>query len=101
MQPRFVASREDGSEGTIEAVNAEPHDANIRGAICAERAAMCLEPRLKNWRIWPLGYLHAIRNQNYIHSQTWSIKPGFPANYRILQGRDGLINRFCHFLTIM
>ena len=56
MQPRFVASREDGSEGTIEAVNAEPHDANIRGAICAERAAMCLEPRLKNWRIWPLGY---------------------------------------------
>lgn len=33
--------RKDGSEGTIEAVNAEPHDANIRGAICAERAAMC------------------------------------------------------------
>jgi len=33
--------RPDGSEGTIEAVNAEPHDANIRGAICAERAALC------------------------------------------------------------
>mmetsp|Transcript_22733 Transcript_22733/g.50002 ORF Transcript_22733/g.50002 Transcript_22733/m.50002 type:complete len:339 (-) Transcript_22733:88-1104(-) len=33
--------REDGTEGTIEAVNVEPHDANIRGAICAERAAMC------------------------------------------------------------
>ncbi|CAK0862171.1 unnamed protein product [Prorocentrum cordatum] len=26
---------------TISAVNAEPHDANIRGAICAERAALC------------------------------------------------------------
>jgi cytidine deaminase len=36
---RFV--RPDGSEGTISAVNAEPHDANIRGAICAERAALC------------------------------------------------------------
>ena len=47
MQPRFVASREDGSEGTIEAVNAEPHDANIRGAICAERAAMCECPPTK------------------------------------------------------
>lgn len=33
--------RADGSEGVIEAVNAEPHDANIRGAICAERAALC------------------------------------------------------------
>lgn len=33
--------RTDGSFGTIEAVNAEPHDANIRGAICAERAALC------------------------------------------------------------
>mmetsp|Transcript_78429 Transcript_78429/g.199415 ORF Transcript_78429/g.199415 Transcript_78429/m.199415 type:complete len:326 (+) Transcript_78429:80-1057(+) len=33
--------RSDGSEGVIEAVNVEPHDANIRGAICAERAAMC------------------------------------------------------------
>lgn len=33
--------RPDGSEGTISAVNAEPHDANIRGAICAERAAFC------------------------------------------------------------
>lgn len=33
--------RADGSEGTIPAVNAEPHDANIRGAICAERAALC------------------------------------------------------------
>mmetsp|Transcript_31291 Transcript_31291/g.61414 ORF Transcript_31291/g.61414 Transcript_31291/m.61414 type:complete len:323 (+) Transcript_31291:80-1048(+) len=36
---RFV--RPDGTEGKIEAVNAEPHDANIRGAICAERAALC------------------------------------------------------------
>jgi len=36
---RFV--RPDGSEGTIKAVNAEPHDANIRGAICAERVALC------------------------------------------------------------
>lgn len=36
---RFV--RPDGVEGTIEAVNAEPHDANIRGAICAERVALC------------------------------------------------------------
>jgi len=36
---RFI--RLDGTEGTIEAVNAEPHDANIRGAICAERAALC------------------------------------------------------------
>ncbi|CAK9093820.1 unnamed protein product [Durusdinium trenchii] len=35
-------TRADGSGGTLEAVNAEPHDANIRGAICAERAAMCL-----------------------------------------------------------
>jgi len=34
-------TRTDGSVGTIEAVNAEPHDANIRGAICAERAAFC------------------------------------------------------------
>lgn len=34
-------TRPDGSVGTIGAVNAEPHDANIRGAICAERAAMC------------------------------------------------------------
>jgi len=33
--------RTDGSTGTIGAVNAEPHDANIRGAICAERAALC------------------------------------------------------------
>eukprot|EP00443_Scrippsiella_acuminata_P087893 CAMPEP_0115560806 /NCGR_PEP_ID=MMETSP0271-20121206/100659_1 /TAXON_ID=71861 /ORGANISM="Scrippsiella trochoidea, Strain CCMP3099" /LENGTH=157 /DNA_ID=CAMNT_0002994895 /DNA_START=125 /DNA_END=594 /DNA_ORIENTATION=+ len=33
--------RADGSEGVIEAVNAEPHDGNIRGAICAERAALC------------------------------------------------------------
>eukprot|EP00438_Fugacium_kawagutii_P018813 Skav221683 [mRNA] locus=scaffold1494:121204:127671:+ [translate_table: standard] len=33
--------RQDGSQGVIEAVNAEPHDANIRGAICAERAALC------------------------------------------------------------
>ncbi|CAK9093466.1 unnamed protein product [Durusdinium trenchii] len=31
-----------GGGGTEPAVNAEPHDANIRGAICAERAAMCL-----------------------------------------------------------
>lgn len=36
---RFV--RPDGTQGLIEAVNAEPHDANIRGAICAERAALC------------------------------------------------------------
>lgn len=36
---RFV--RPDGTHGVIEAVNAEPHDANIRGAICAERACMC------------------------------------------------------------
>ncbi|CAJ1415503.1 unnamed protein product [Effrenium voratum] len=34
-------TRPDGSTDTIEAVNAEPHDANIRGAICAERAALC------------------------------------------------------------
>uniref|UniRef100_A0A7S4QQ05 Cytidine deaminase n=1 Tax=Alexandrium monilatum TaxID=311494 RepID=A0A7S4QQ05_9DINO len=34
-------TRQDGSMGTIGAVNAEPHDANIRGAICAERAALC------------------------------------------------------------
>merc|ERR1719444_661930 len=33
--------RADGREGTIQAVNAEPHDGNIRGAICAERAALC------------------------------------------------------------
>lgn len=33
--------RTDGSVDTIGAVNVEPHDANIRGAICAERAAMC------------------------------------------------------------
>lgn len=46
-QPRRLAYglwhsevREDGTEDTIEAVNAEPHDANIRGAICAERAAL-------------------------------------------------------------
>uniref|UniRef100_A0A7S1F9K1 CMP/dCMP-type deaminase domain-containing protein n=1 Tax=Noctiluca scintillans TaxID=2966 RepID=A0A7S1F9K1_NOCSC len=36
---RFV--RADGTQGIIKAVNAEPHDANIRGAICAERAALC------------------------------------------------------------
>lgn len=36
---RFV--RTDGTEDTIEAVNAEAHDANIRGAICAERAGLC------------------------------------------------------------
>lgn len=36
---RFV--RKDGTHGTLEAVNAEPHDANIRGAICAERVALC------------------------------------------------------------
>lgn len=35
---RFV--RPDGTAGVIEAVNAEPGDANIRGAICAERIAM-------------------------------------------------------------
>lgn len=33
--------RGDGTEGVIEGVNAEPHDGNIRGAICAERAALC------------------------------------------------------------
>jgi cytidine deaminase len=33
--------RADSTEGTIQAVNEEPHDGNIRGAICAERAAMC------------------------------------------------------------
>lgn len=32
--------RQDGTEATIEAVNVEPRDANIRQAICAERAAM-------------------------------------------------------------
>eukprot|EP00929_Paragymnodinium_shiwhaense_P035134 TRINITY_DN19015_c0_g1_i1.p1 TRINITY_DN19015_c0_g1~~TRINITY_DN19015_c0_g1_i1.p1 ORF type:complete len:350 (+),score=78.35 TRINITY_DN19015_c0_g1_i1:120-1169(+) len=36
---RFV--RKDGTEGVIEAVNAEAHDGNIAGAICAERAALC------------------------------------------------------------
>ena len=47
MQSNFRVSavlrfqRKDGTEDTIEAVNAEPHDANIRGAICAERAALC------------------------------------------------------------
>lgn len=35
---RFV--RPDGTTGVIKAVNAEPHDANIRGAICAERIAL-------------------------------------------------------------
>lgn len=33
--------RADGTEGTAVGVNVEPHDANIRGAICAERAALC------------------------------------------------------------
>lgn len=32
--------RTDGSFGVIKGANAEPHDANIRGAICAERIAM-------------------------------------------------------------
>lgn len=33
-------TRPDGSQGTIGGTNAEPHDANIRGAICAERLAL-------------------------------------------------------------
>ena len=46
--------REDGTEDTIEAVNAEPHDANIRGAICAERAALYRGSRgkIQGWEWW-------------------------------------------------
>eukprot|EP00931_Biecheleriopsis_adriatica_P007251 TRINITY_DN10855_c0_g1_i1.p1 TRINITY_DN10855_c0_g1~~TRINITY_DN10855_c0_g1_i1.p1 ORF type:complete len:327 (+),score=47.78 TRINITY_DN10855_c0_g1_i1:86-1066(+) len=47
LQSKFRVSallrftRPDGTSATIDAVNCEPHDANIRGAICAERAALC------------------------------------------------------------